>query len=164
VKLPDYPYGPMVSTIISSEMGSIFEELVTSGKVDELADKRQIAGIKVSQEVLAKDYLRAMRLRRLIQQDFSKLFYEKADVLVAPSRSGIANKISDPLDRPGTSNPMIPAGNLAGLPAISVPCGLVDGMPIGIQFMGPPHSENKLVSAAKEFQAITDWHKRRPPG
>lgn len=164
VKLPDYPYGPMVSTIISSEMGSIFEELVASGKVDELADKRQIAGIKVSQEVLAKDYLRAMRLRRLIQQDFSKMFYEKADVLIAPTRTNIANKISDPLDRPGPSTPMIPAGNLAGLPALSVPCGLVEGMPIGMQMMGPPHTENKLVSLGKAFQSVTDWHKRRPKG
>ncbi|MBL8218507.1 MAG: amidase, partial [Bryobacterales bacterium] len=101
VKLPDYPYGAMVSTIISAEMGSIFEEFVESGKVDELADRRQIAGIKTSQEVAAKDYLRAMRLRRLVQQDFSKMFYEQADVFLSPSRTGIANKISEPLDRPG---------------------------------------------------------------
>lgn len=164
VKLPEYPFGPMVSTIISAEMGSIFEELVESGKVDELADKRQIAGIKASQEVLAKDYLRAMRLRRLLQEDFSRLFYEKADVYLTPSRSGIANKISEPLDRSGDpSTPMIPAGNLAGIPALSLPCGFVNGMPIGIALAGPPNTENKLLAFGNAFQAMTDWHKRRPP-
>jgi aspartyl-tRNA(Asn)/glutamyl-tRNA(Gln) amidotransferase subunit A len=164
VKLPDYPHGPLVSTIISAEMGSIFEELVAGGKVDELADKRQIAGIKTSQEVLAKDYLRAMRLRRLVQKDFDTLFYEKADILIAPSRSTIANRISEPLDRPGIpGSPLIPAGNLAGLPALSLPCGLVQNMPIGLQVVGPPFNENRIIAFGKAFQAATDWHKRRPP-
>ncbi|MBS1823807.1 MAG: amidase [Acidobacteria bacterium] len=164
MKLPDYPYGPMVSTIISAEMGSIFEELVESGKVDELADRRQIAGIKTSQEVLAKDYLRAMRLRRLVQQDFARLFYEQADVFLSPSRNGIATKLSEPLDRPGPQgSPIIPAGNLAGLPALSLPCGFVNGMPIGIALVGAAYSENKLLAVGNEFQKLTDWHKRRPP-
>jgi len=164
VKLPDYPYGAMVSTIISAEMGSLFEDLVESGKVDELADRRQIAGIRTSQEVLAKDYLRAMRLRRLVQQDFSKMFYEQVDVFLSPSRTGIANKISEPLDRPGPSgSPIIPAGNLAGLPAISLPCGFASNMPVGIALVGAPYSENKLLAFGNEFQKLTDWHKRRPP-
>ncbi len=164
-KLPDHPYGAMVSTIISAEMGSIFEELVESGKVDELADKRQIAGIKMSQEVLAKDYLRAMRLRRVVQQDFAKMFYEQVDVFLSPSRSGIASKIADPLDKPAPSgSPAIPAGNLAGLPALSLPCGFANGMPVGIAVMGAPYSENKLLAFGNEFQKRTDWHKRRPAG
>ncbi|MFN7935860.1 MAG: amidase [Bryobacteraceae bacterium] len=164
MKLPDFPYGPMVSTIIAAEMGSIFEELVESGKVDELADRRQIAGIKTTQEVLAKDYLRAMRLRRLVQQDFARMFYEQADVFLSPSRNGIATKLSEPLDRPGPQgSPIIPAGNLAGLPAISLPCGFVNGMPIGIALVGAAYSENKLLAFGNEFQKLTDWHKRRPP-
>ncbi|MBL8179139.1 MAG: amidase [Bryobacterales bacterium] len=164
VKIPDYPYGAMVSTIISAEMGSIFEELVESGKVDELADRRQIAGIKASQEVTAKDYLRAMRLRRLVQQDFAKLFYEQADLLLSPSRTTIANKISEPLDRPLPSGtPMIPAGNLAGLPALSLPCGFANGMPVGIALVGPAYSENKLLAFGNAFQKLTDWHRKRPP-
>jgi aspartyl-tRNA(Asn)/glutamyl-tRNA(Gln) amidotransferase subunit A len=162
-KIPDFPYGAMVATIISAEMGSIFEDLVTSGKVDDLADKRQIAGIKVSQEVLAKDYLRAMRIRRMVQQDFAKLFFD-VDMFLAPARSGPANRISEPLDRPGVpATPLIPAGNLAGLPALSLPCGFVEKLPVAIQLVGPPFSENKLIAAGKAFQSQTDWHKQRPP-
>ncbi len=161
-KLPDFPHGALVSTIISAEMGSIFEDLVASGKVDQLADKRQIAGIKVSQEVLAKDYLRAMRIRRLVQQEFRKLFYD-VDVFLSPARSGPANKVSEPLDRPGVpATPAIPAGNLAGLPAICLPCGMAQNMPVAISFLGAPFSEGKLIAVGMAFQGVTDWHKRRP--
>lgn len=163
IKLPDFPYGAMVATIINAEMGSIFEDLVASGKVDELADKRQIAGIKLTQEVLAKDYLKAMRVRRLVQQEFTRLFWD-VDVILTPSRSTIANKISEPLDRPGVPPvPIIPAGNLAGLPAISLPCGFVEKMPIGIALAGTPFSENKLIAFGTAFQGATNWHKQRPP-
>ncbi|MBI3682909.1 MAG: amidase [Acidobacteria bacterium] len=162
-KLPEFPFGAMVQTIISSEMSSIFEDLVASGKVDELADRRQIAGIKASQEVLAKDYLKAMRIRRLAQQEFRKLFLD-VDMLLAPSRSSPANRISEPLDRPGVpSTPLIPAGNLAGLPALSLPCGLAGNLPIAISLAGSPFSENKLLAVGKAFQTETGWHKQRPP-
>src|SRR5690349_15131836 len=67
-KLPDFPYGATLSTILNGEMASIFEPLIASGKVDELADKPQIAGLKASLELPAKDYLKAMRVRRLIQE------------------------------------------------------------------------------------------------
>ena len=86
-KLPDFPYGPVLSLILNAEMGSIFEPLITSGKVDELADKPQIAGLKASLDVPAKDYLKAMRIRRLIQAEFSRLFGE-IDILLAPGRPG----------------------------------------------------------------------------
>src|SRR5262249_28172594 len=66
-KLPDFPYGPCLTTILNGEMGSIFEPLITSGKVDQLVDKPQVAGLKASLELPAKDYLKAMRIRRLIQ-------------------------------------------------------------------------------------------------
>lgn len=58
---------------------------------------------------------------------------------------------------------MIPAGNLAGIPALSLPCGFANNLPLGLAFAGPPYSENKLVAAGKAFQSATDWHKRRPP-
>src|SRR5579884_497649 len=62
-KLPDFPYGEVLSLVLNGEMGSIFEPLVASGQVNQLADASQIAGLKASQEVLAKDYLRAMRIQ-----------------------------------------------------------------------------------------------------
>ena len=96
VELPDLPYGPVTGTIIAAEGSAIFEPLITSGGVDELADKDQIAGLKTGLEILAKDYLRAMRIRSLIQNAFRKLFVD-VNVLVTPSRSGVAPKITDKL-------------------------------------------------------------------
>jgi len=169
-KLPEYPYGPVLSTILAGEMGSIFEPLIESGKVDELADKPQIAGLKASLELPAKDYLKAMRLRRLMQDEVSRVF-GSFDILLAPGRATIASKIDQPLDRgPGGPVPkdpgfrsIIPLGNLAGLPALVLPCGFAEGMPVALQVVGAPYSENTLLAVGRDFQSHTDWHKRRPP-
>ena len=169
--LPEFPYGPVISTIITCEACSVFEPLIQSGKVYELADQEQIAGLKAGLDISAKDYLKAMRIRSLIQSAFRDLF-ELNDVLLAPSRLGPADKITDPLDRPPnirqmTSAPgltaLIPAGNLAGLPAISLPCGFAGKLPIGIQLVSRPFSENTLLMLGRRFQERTDFHKRRPP-
>ncbi|MBM3725759.1 MAG: amidase [Acidobacteria bacterium] len=169
VKLPEFPYGPVISTVISAEAGAIFEELITSGRVDQLADAKQIAALKASLDIPAKDYLRAMRIRSLIQEAFRELFFE-VDLLFAPARFGPANKAADPLDR-GTGRPapstrglaaLIPASNLAGLPGISLPCGFAGNAPLGIQFVSRPFNENLLVHVGKAFQNATDWHRQRP--
>jgi aspartyl-tRNA(Asn)/glutamyl-tRNA(Gln) amidotransferase subunit A len=57
---------------------------------------------------------------------------------------------------------LIPAGNLAGIPALSLPCGFADGLPVAIQLVGHAFSENQLIALGKEFQTRTDWHHRRP--
>jgi aspartyl-tRNA(Asn)/glutamyl-tRNA(Gln) amidotransferase subunit A len=170
-KLPDLPYGTVIGTIIASEGSSIFEPLIASGKVNELADQRQIAGLKAGLEIPAKDYLKAMRIRRLIQQEIRRMFAD-VDLLLAPSRLTPASKITDPLDRRPTPQPppkspgmtaMIPAGNLAGMPALSLPCGFTDNLPVAFQLVGLPFSENTLVAVGNAFQARTDWHRRKPP-
>jgi aspartyl-tRNA(Asn)/glutamyl-tRNA(Gln) amidotransferase subunit A len=175
-KLPDFPYGHTLSTILAAEQGSIFEPLIASGKVDELADKAQIAGLRASLEVSAKDYLRAMRVRRLIQRAFASLF-AGVDALVAPARTGTATPIEQPLDAPGPAGSsagaatprdpgfggLIPAGNLAGLPALALPCGFAENLPVALQVVGAAFSENLLLAIGKEYQSHTDWHKRRPP-
>ncbi len=171
VELPEFPYGPLVSTIIQGESASIFEELIASGKVDELADPKQIEGLKAAGELSAKEYLKAMRVRSLVQAAFREFFYEM-DMIVSPSRFNVANGVDDALDQPrGAAPPAsrkrglaahIPAGNLAGLPALSLPCGLVNGLPIGISLMGRAFTENALIAVGKAFQAGTSWHKQRP--
>jgi aspartyl-tRNA(Asn)/glutamyl-tRNA(Gln) amidotransferase subunit A len=169
-KLPQFPYGPVLSTILNAEMASIFEPLIASGKVDELADQPQIAGLKASLDVPAKDYLKAMRIRRLIQQEFSRLF-GTIDVLLAPGRSGPASRADQRLDMPAFTPPagaapglqgIIQATNLAGLPALVVPCGFADNLPVALQLVGVPFGENTLLAMGREFQSRTDWHKRRP--
>jgi aspartyl-tRNA(Asn)/glutamyl-tRNA(Gln) amidotransferase subunit A len=168
-KLPEFPYGALAGCIVSSEGSSVFESLIASGKVNELADAKQIEGLKASLEIPAKDYLKAMRIRSLVKQKFRDLF-GGIDFLIAPARYGIAPRISEPLDgggSPAAAPPgmhgLIPAGNLAGLPALSLPCGFAGNMPLGLQLVGPAFSENSLLALGREFQNRTDWHKRRPP-
>ena len=170
-KLPDFPYGPAIATIISVDASSVFEPLISSGKVDQLADQKQIAGLKAGLEIPANTYLKAMRIRRMVQEAIRKLFVD-VDVLVTPSRLALPQKIEDPLDhRPDRATPkdpgltaLIPAGNLAGLPALSLPCGFAGNLPVAIQVAGGPFTENTLLAVGKEFQSRTDWHKRKPPG
>jgi aspartyl-tRNA(Asn)/glutamyl-tRNA(Gln) amidotransferase subunit A len=170
-KLPDFPYNAVISTIISAEGSAVFEPLIKSGLVDELADQHQIAGLKAGLEIPASEYLKAMRIRALIQEAFHDLL-STVDVLIAPTRFDPAPKITQPLDRRGSDRPtpttqgltaLIPAGNLAGLPALSLPCGFANGMPMGLQLVGSPFSENMLLAIGRSFQERTDWHKRRPP-
>ncbi len=184
-KLPDFPYGATLSAILAAESASIFEPLISSGQVDQLADAAQIAGLKAALDLPARDYLKAMRIRRLMQEDFSLLFAE-VDVLVTPGRLGPASKVEQPLDGSapgpggaaaagGASAPpsaapappqgfqgIVQAGNLAGLPALVLPCGFAGNLPLGLQVVGAPYSENTLLAVGREFQARTDWHKRRP--
>ena len=169
--LPDFPYGALTGTIVAAEGASIFEPLVESGQVDQLADPKQAAGFRAALNIPAKDYLRAMRIRTLMKEEFRKLFSD-LDCVVAPSRLGPASNISEPLDARGPEAPperkagmtgLIPAGNLMGMPALSLPCGFAAGLPVAIQLCGMPFSENLLLSIGKEFQTRTDWHRRRPP-
>ncbi len=172
VEIPEFPYGALTSVIIAAEAASIFEDLIRSGKVDQLADHRQAAGLKAGIETPAVEYLRAMRVRGQVQAAFQKLFTE-VNLLVTPARLSTAPNITDPLDGSGNAaqparpkmrglNGIIPAGNLAGLPAISVPCGFANNLPLGLSFIASPFHENQLIAAAKLFQSETDWHKRTP--
>ena len=160
-KLPDFPYGPVVQTVILAEGGSVFEQLIRSGKVDELADARQIAGLKASLDITASDYLKAMRIRGEMKTAFRRLFAD-VDVLLAPSRYGPASKLTEPLDQglgdrpiPATPgmNGLIGAGNLVGYPALSLPCGFADKLPVAVQLVGLPFSENLLVAIGKQYQS-----------
>ena len=169
-KLPRFPYGPLVNMIYMAEGASIFEPLVTSGQVDQLADPKQAEGFRSALQIPAKDYLRAQRVRTLVQQAFRDLLTD-LDALVAPCRYEAAPKISDPLDTPGTPPPedraagmtgLIAAGNLAGLPALSVPCGFANGLPVAIQIVGLPFSENQIIAIGREYQNRTDWHRKHP--
>ncbi|HTT64290.1 MAG TPA: amidase [Bryobacteraceae bacterium] len=170
-RLPDFPYGPLIGAIIAADAASVFEPLISSGKVDDLADQKQIAGLKAGLEIPAHVYLKAMRVRRKAMDAIHKVF-AGVDVLVAPGRFGPAPKIDEPLDHhPDRPRPkdagmsaLIPAGNLAGIPALSLPCGFADNLPLALQLAGPAFTENTLLAVGKEFQNRTDWHKRRPPG
>ena len=110
-------------------------------------------------------YLKAQKVRTLIRQDFQKAF-ETCDALITPvsptTAFRIGEKITNPLDM-YLSDVFVVAVNLAGIPALSVPCGISNGLPIGMQIMGPPLSEETLLRIGHMYQSQTDWHMKHPP-
>jgi aspartyl-tRNA(Asn)/glutamyl-tRNA(Gln) amidotransferase subunit A len=107
-------------------------------------------------------YLKALKVRALIKQDFDRAF-EKVDVLVAPTAPTVAFKAGEKIDDPLAMYLMdvctIPI-NLAGVPAMSLPCGFADGMPVGMQLIGPHLSEEMLLRVAYSFEQAHDFHTR----
>jgi aspartyl-tRNA(Asn)/glutamyl-tRNA(Gln) amidotransferase subunit A len=111
-------------------------------------------------------YLKAQKVRRLITDDFRAAF-EKVDLLIGPTTPTPAFDIGAKIDDPVTMylNDIYTIGaNLAGLPGLSMPCGYVDDLPMGLQLIGPHFSEGKLLNAAHQFQQATEWHKHAPRG
>src|SRR6202051_4873714 len=111
-------------------------------------------------------YLKAQKVRRLITDDFRAAFAQ-VDLLIGPTTPtpafAIGAKINDPVTM--YLNDIYTIGaNLAGLPGLSLPCGFIEGLPMGLQLIGPHFSEAKLLNAAHRFQAATDWHSRAPRG
>jgi len=109
-------------------------------------------------------YLKAQRVRQLINQDFKRAF-GAVDVLMGPTAPdvafGIGSKASDPIQM--YLNDIYTIGaNLAGVPAMSIPCGFVRDLPVGLQICGPHFAEGKLLNVAHAYQKETDWHKRMP--
>ncbi len=109
-------------------------------------------------------YLKAQKVRRLIQQDFINAFKD-VDVLMSPVTPSPAfiqgEKTTDPVSM-YLEDVFTIAINLAGIPAMSVPAGFVDGLPVGLQIIGDYFSEARLLNAAHQFQQVTDWHQREP--
>ncbi|MBR9872267.1 MAG: Asp-tRNA(Asn)/Glu-tRNA(Gln) amidotransferase subunit GatA [Gammaproteobacteria bacterium] len=109
-------------------------------------------------------YLKAQKVRRLIQQDFINAFKE-VDVMMSPVSPSPAfvqgEKTTDPVTM-YLEDVFTIAINLAGIPAMSVPAGFVDGLPVGLQIIGDYFSEARLLNAAHQFQQVTDWHQREP--
>ena len=110
-------------------------------------------------------YLKAQKVRSLIRQDFRKAF-ETCDVLITPvaptTAFPIGEKITNPLDM-YLSDVHVVAVNLAGIPALSVPCGFSNGLPVGMQILGPHLSEETLLKIGHLYQSQTDWHLKHPP-
>jgi len=111
-------------------------------------------------------YLKALKVRNLIRGDFARVFKE-CDCILMPVSATTAFKMGEKIDDPLTmylSDIYTIGANLAGIPAISVPCGFDrNNLPIGLQILTPAFSEDKLLRIARMFEAQTDWHKKKPP-
>ena len=109
-------------------------------------------------------YLKAQKVRTLIRQEFDQAF-EKFDALVTPTSPTvpfkIGEKVDDPLQMYLSDVCTLPI-NIAGLPAISIPAGFADGLPIGMQIIGKPFAEETLLKIAYAYEQATEWHKKKP--
>ncbi len=111
-------------------------------------------------------YLQAQRVRRLICDDFRRA-YEQVDLILGPTTQAPAFKLGDKADDPVSmylNDIYTIAANLAGIPAMSIPCGLADGLPVGLHLMGNYFDEARLLGAAHQYQQTTDFHTRWPRG
>lgn len=111
-------------------------------------------------------YIKAQQARRLIRDDFVRAF-ESVDVIMGPTAPGPAFKLGEKADDPITmylSDIYTIAANLAGLPAMSVPAGFVNNLPVGLQIIGNYFDEARLLNVAHRYQQATGWHKQTPKG
>ncbi|KTD51693.1 aspartyl/glutamyl-tRNA amidotransferase subunit A [Legionella quinlivanii] len=109
-------------------------------------------------------YLKALKIRRLIQQELLTQF-SKVDIILGPTTPTPAFQLgevqSDPVQN-YLADIFTVASNLAGIPAISIPAGQIKGLPVGMQLMAKHFNEALLLNVAHQFQLLTDWHQRRP--
>jgi len=111
-------------------------------------------------------YLQAQKVRRLICDDFRRA-YEQVDLILGPTTQAPAFKLGDKADDPVSmylNDIYTIAANLAGIPAMSIPCGLADGLPVGLHLMGNYFDEARLLGAAHQYQQTTDFHTQWPRG
>jgi aspartyl-tRNA(Asn)/glutamyl-tRNA(Gln) amidotransferase subunit A len=111
-------------------------------------------------------YLKAQQVRRLIREDFMRAF-DSVDVIMGPTAPAAAFRLGEKADDPVgmyLSDIYTIAANLAGLPALSIPAGFVDGMPVGLHLVGNYFAEGRLLNAGHQYQQVTDWHTRCPAG
>ena len=115
-------------------------------------------------------YLKAQKVRTLIKADFDALWAQGFDALVAPTSPTVAfrfgARMADPVSMYLSDACTLPV-NMAGLPGISIPCGLSEGLPVGLQFIGAAWSEAGLFELSRGYEAITadaDWRGLEPTG
>ncbi len=173
--LPDGPFEDAAELTILMEAASAFQDMVRSGSCAQLVDPLGQVNGYISQELSATDYLQVQRVRTILQKRIDKLF-DSYDVIATAGSATAAqrlvplargqNRQAPPAGRPSVDNSQrAPDGisSLCGLPALSVPCGFsADDLPYGIQFLARATNDHAVVDAARTFQSLTDWHKRRP--
>ncbi|SRR5579884_264185 len=109
-------------------------------------------------------YLRAQKVRTLIKADFDQAF-QRFDALITPTSPTVAFRLGEKTDDPLAmylSDVCTLPVNMAGLPGISLPCGFSDGLPVGLQIIGPALGEAAVLRVARAYEQATPWHTRRP--
>jgi aspartyl-tRNA(Asn)/glutamyl-tRNA(Gln) amidotransferase subunit A len=149
-----------------SDWHTTFSQVRAAGFGDEVKRRILLGTYALSAGYHDKYYLKALKVRTLIKQDF-ELAFKDADVLIAPTMPypafRLGEKINDPLSLYLADVDTVPI-NLAGVPSISVPCGFSHGLPIGMQLIGKDFDEATILRTAYTFEENTDFHTREPEG
>ena len=148
----------------SGNLMDMYKNTRAEGFGDEVKRRIMLGTFALSSGYYDAYYKKAQKVRTLIKQDFEKVF-EQFDVIVGPTAPTPAFKIGE-----NTSDPMTMYANdiltipvsLAGVPAISIPCGFINGLPLGLQIIGKHFDESMVYKAAYAFEKATDYHKQQP--
>ena len=146
IALPDLP-ASAIYAVLNAEAGAMFDELTRSGAINQLVDKgpnSRANQLRASRFIPAVEYIRAQRVRTLLVLEMNRIFTD-IDVFLAPSNSD-----------------SVTMTNLTGHPALVLPAGFVDQMPVGLMLTGKLWQEATLLRAAAAFETATEWHKARP--
>ena len=146
VELPKLP-AAAIYAVLNAEAGAMFDDLVRTGRINELADKGpngRANQLRASRFIPAVEYIRAQRVRTLLIKEMNALF-DTVDVYLAPSHSD-----------------SVTMSNLTGHPAVVFPGGFVDELPVALMLTGKLWDEATLLGAAAVFEAATDWHNQHP--
>ena len=146
------------------DLMDLYKRSRSEGFGDEVQRRILVGTYALSHGYYDAYYLRAQKVRRLISDDFARAF-EKADVILGPTSPEIAFPLGAKKDDPVTmymADVFTIAVNLAGLPALSMPGGMIDGLPVGVQLIGNYFREGQILNVAHRYQQATDWHRQAP--
>jgi aspartyl-tRNA(Asn)/glutamyl-tRNA(Gln) amidotransferase subunit A len=165
VELPDFPYGLAAGTIIDCEAAAAFEGLVTGGEIARMAAPEDRIGLQARLLIPAKDYINALRLRRLAQRKLDA-WLSPFDAVVAPALAAVASPLGVDFNtyaKAWRDTDLSGGENLAGLPGICLPNGMGErGLPTSLLFVSRAFDEVKLLAIAARYQRATAWHKSHP--
>jgi aspartyl-tRNA(Asn)/glutamyl-tRNA(Gln) amidotransferase subunit A len=147
-----------------TDLMDLYKRSRSEGFGDEVKRRILVGTYALSHGYYDAYYLKAQKVRRLIRDDFARAF-EKVDVIAGPTSPELAFGLGAKKDDPITmymADVFTIAVNLAGLPALSMPGGFIDGLPVGVQLIGNYFREGQILNAAHRFQLATDWHSQAP--
>ncbi|HZK43512.1 MAG TPA: Asp-tRNA(Asn)/Glu-tRNA(Gln) amidotransferase subunit GatA [Syntrophomonadaceae bacterium] len=142
----------------------MFSNSRAKGFGDEVKLRTMFGTFVLSSGYYERYYLKAMQVRRLVNEDFNKVFQD-VDVIISPTTMNTAFKIGQKADDVLSlymNDVLTVPVNMAGLPGISIPCGFIDGLPVGMQIIGKPFADGSVLKTAFAFEQNTDYHKQKP--
>jgi aspartyl-tRNA(Asn)/glutamyl-tRNA(Gln) amidotransferase subunit A len=149
-----------------ADMWDTFRQTRESGFGPEVKRRIMLGTYALSAGYYDAYYLKAQQVRTLLRQDYEQAF-EQVDVIVSPTSPTVAfemgAKVDDPLQM-YLMDVFTVSLNLAGFCGISIPCGFLEGMPVGLQIIGPALGEGAVLHTAYQYEQATEWHKQEPIG